>query len=79
MRIYVFKSEAMVDLRAFTGDVAGSQLPPQFAPWTATGVISAERELPFRLSRDLAEKAIEDRGFQLWRSKSKKTKDGGAN
>ena len=72
MRIYIFKSEAMTELRAFTGDHSGSQLPGQFAPWTATGVVSAQAHLPFRLSRAHVEKAIRDRGFQLWRSKPKK-------
>ena len=33
MRIFVFKSEANPQLRAFGGDLAGGQLPKQFAPW----------------------------------------------
>jgi hypothetical protein len=35
MRIFIFKSEAKPDLRAFGGDLAGSQLPTQFKPWRA--------------------------------------------
>jgi hypothetical protein len=75
MRIYIYKSEAKTELRAFTGDDSGSRLPSQFAPWTATGVVAADRELPFRLSREQVEKAINDCGFQLWRSKPKKEGD----
>jgi len=34
MRIFVFKSEARTDLRAFGGDLAGLQLPDKFKPWS---------------------------------------------
>ena len=71
MRIFVFKSETKQELRAFTDDVAGSRLPSQFAPWTATGVIAQDKEIPYRFSRDKVEKAISDNGFQLWRFKAK--------
>jgi hypothetical protein len=37
MHIFIFKSEAKPDLRAFGGDLAGSQLPSQFKPWRAVG------------------------------------------
>ena len=40
MRLYVFKSEAQTDLRAFAGDPAGSKLPSRFAPWHAVGVVA---------------------------------------
>jgi hypothetical protein len=69
MRIFIFKSEAKGDLRAFTGDVAGSRLPDQFRPWHAVGVINPDRKPPHNLSRDVIEKAIEEQGFQLWRMK----------
>jgi hypothetical protein len=39
MRIFIFKSEAKPDLRAFGGDLAGSQLPSQFKPWRAVGAV----------------------------------------
>lgn len=71
MRIYVFKSETKDDLRAFAGDVAGSKLPDQFRPWHAVGVINPDRKPPHNLSRATIEKAIADRGFQLWRMKPK--------
>ena len=70
MRIYMFKSEAQTDLRAFAGDLAGSKLPAQFAPWHITGVIGPGNEPPYRLPRGDIEKAIEGRGFQLWRKRS---------
>ena len=43
MRIYIFKSEAKNELRAFAGDPAGSKLPQKHGPWTATGVIRADK------------------------------------
>jgi len=67
MRIFIFKSEANPDLRAFGGDLAGSQLPSQFKPWRAVGAIAPEQEPPYKLSRDVIEKAIENQGFQLFR------------
>ena len=71
MRIFVFKSEVKQELRAFTDDISGSRLPSQFRPWTATGVITQDKELPYRLSRDDIEKSIGEAGFQLWRLKPK--------
>jgi hypothetical protein len=71
MRIYIFKSESKTGLRAFTGDVSGSKLPDQFRPWHAIGVIAPEKSPPYELPRDQIESAINDRGFQLWRKKSK--------
>ncbi len=71
MRIFMFKSEAKSDLRAFAGDSAGSKLPRQHGPWHAVGVIRPEKDPPHNLSRDAIEKAIEETGFQLWRMKPK--------
>jgi hypothetical protein len=74
MRIYVFKSETSGGLRAFAGDLAGRNLPDQFRPWHAAGVIGDNDEPPHKLSRDEIEKAIDVHGFQLWRMKPKKVK-----
>jgi len=67
MRIFVFKSEANPHLRAFGGDLAGSQLPKQFGPWRAIGAIAPDRSPPHNLSRDVIEAVIKEQGFQLWR------------
>jgi hypothetical protein len=67
MRIFIFKSEANPDLRAFGGDLAGFQLPSQFKPWRAVGAIAPDQEPPYKLSRDVIETAIKDQGFQLFR------------
>ena len=67
MRIFIFKSEAQPDLRAFGGDLAGSQLPKQFRPWHAIGAVAPERDPPYELSREVIETAIKEQGFQLWR------------
>jgi hypothetical protein len=71
MRIYIFTSETNA-LRAFTDDASGGKLPPQFAPWLANETIAPGSDLPHRFARDQIEKAIADRGFQLWRLKQKK-------
>jgi hypothetical protein len=71
MRIFVFKSEANPDLRAFGGDLAGIKLPAQFKPWRAVGAIAANQELPYKIARDDIEKAINECGFQLFRFKKK--------
>jgi len=73
MRIFIFKSEARPDLRAFSGDLAGSQLPKQFSPWHAIGAIAPDRDPPHELSRDVIETAIKTQGFQLWRMSKKET------
>jgi hypothetical protein len=71
MRIFIFKSEASPDLRAFSGDLAGLQLPSQFKPWRAVGAIAPHRDPPYKLSRDVIEAAIAARGFQLFRLSKK--------
>ncbi len=71
MRIYIFKSDANKELRAFSDDPSGTKLPGQFRPWHAFGVIAAGKNPPHRLPREDIEKAIGDRGFQLWRMKPK--------
>jgi hypothetical protein len=71
MRMYIFKSETTKDLRAFAGDPAGAKLPGSHAPWTATGVVRADEPPPHTLSRETIEKAIESKGFQLWRLRQK--------
>ncbi len=69
MRLYIFKSEVNGAIRAFAGDIAGTRLPDQFKPWHAVGVVRADGDPPFELSREVIEKAINTRGFQLWRMK----------
>jgi len=71
MRIFIFKSETRPDLRAFSGDLDGSQLPKQFSPWHAVGAIAPDRDPPHELSRAVIEAAINSRGFQLWRMSKK--------
>jgi len=65
--ICIFKSEAKPDLRAFGGDLAGSQLPSQFKPWRAVGAVAPGQQPPYNLPRGVIEKAIKDHGFQLFR------------
>jgi hypothetical protein len=74
MRIIIFKSEPNPSLRAFSDDPGGRELPRQFAPWHAIGVVASESSLPHKLDRDTVEKAINSAGYQLWRLKSEKKK-----
>ena len=71
MRLFIFKSEANPDLAAFSGDLAGFQLPSQFKPWRVVGAIAPDRDPPYKLSRDAIEAAINSRGFQLFRLSKK--------
>ena len=71
MRIFIFKSETRHDLRAFGGDLAGTELPSQFKPWRAVGAVAPGKDPPYKLSREIIETAIKDRGFQLFRLSNK--------
>jgi len=71
MRIYIFKSESRRELRAFASDLSGGKLPKSHGPWTATGVVAADKAPPHNLSRDTIEQAINAEGFQLWRMQKK--------
>jgi hypothetical protein len=72
MRIYVFKSDARKNLRAFAGDLRGSQLPEQFGPWKAVGAVAPDKDPPYDFPRDQIEKSINEQGFQLWRLRPRK-------
>jgi hypothetical protein len=71
MRLFIFKSEAKPELRAFGGDLAGSQLPKQLGPWHAIGAVAPDRNPPHEMSREVIETAIKNQGFQLWRMRKK--------
>jgi hypothetical protein len=71
MRIYMFKSETNTELFAFAGEASGSKLPDQFRPWHTTGIIYDGKAPPHGLPRAPIERAINERGFQLWRMKVK--------
>lgn len=71
MRLYVFKSDAKGELRAFAGDIAGSKLPKGFRPWHVIGAVAPDAAPPHGFSRESIEQAIDAQGFQLWRLKAK--------
>jgi hypothetical protein len=75
MRIFIFKSDANSELRAFAADLIGAKLPDRFRPWRAVGVIGVGKDPPHNLPRDHIERAIEAHGFQLWRMKPKAKDD----
>ncbi len=72
MQLYIFKSEASRDLRAFSDDQGGQKLPAQFRPWHAVGVVKPESAPPNNLSRAVIEKSIASAGYQLWKLKDDK-------
>lgn len=72
MRIFIFRSDAVRELRAFAGDLEGSRLPPKHGPWRPIGVVRPESDPPHNLSRGTIEAAIANEGFQLWRMRPKK-------
>jgi hypothetical protein len=69
MPIYIFKSETNEALFAFAGDLEGSKLPAQFAPWQQAGIVRSGDSPPHNFSRFRIESAIKLHGFQLWRMK----------
>lgn len=73
MRIFIFKSQTRVNLRAFTGDLAGSRLPERFGPWHLVRAVPRHMPLPHSMERPPIERAIESEGFQLWRFKAPAT------
>jgi hypothetical protein len=72
MNIFIFRSESNRELRAFSNDKGGLNLPSQFRPWHAVGVVKPDAAPPNNLSRDVIEKSIADSGFQLYKLKADK-------
>ena len=67
MRLFMFKSEGNRALHAFAPDPGGEQLPARHGPWTAVGVVREDKDPPYRMSREVIEKAFADQGFQLYK------------
>ena len=67
MKMFIFQSGAKTGLRAFTGDADGRSLPPKFAPWGITGMVTGNQAPPHGLPRRVIEREILAHGFQLWR------------
>jgi hypothetical protein len=70
MRIFIFKSEANPDLRAFGGDLAGIKLPGQFKPWRAVGTIAPNQDPPYKIARDDIERRLTNAAFSFFDSKN---------
>jgi hypothetical protein len=66
MRIFMFKSRAKADLRAFSGEPAGLKLPEKYGPWDPIGVVRPDASPPHGFSRKTIEAAIARDSFQLW-------------
>ena len=72
MQIYIFKSESQPRLARVFGRSRRPELPAQFRPWHAVGVVREDATPPNNLSRDLIEASIASEGYQLWKLKSGK-------
>jgi len=72
MRLFMFKSDANGELRAFAADPGGERLPSRHGPWRAVGVVRADKDPPHNMSRAAIQKGIAEQGFQLYRMKPKK-------
>jgi hypothetical protein len=70
MKLFMFASER-TGLNAFTDQSSGGRLPEKHGPWTGTGVIRDDQAPPHGLDRSAIERAIAERGFQLWRRRAK--------
>ena len=55
--LFSFKSRSREGLHAFTGDRAGEQLPRQFRPWRAQGIIYKDQAPPHAFSRSAIERS----------------------
>ncbi len=71
MKMFIFQSGAREDLRAFAGESDCRTLPPKFAPWGVTGVVTTAQALPHGLPRSTIEREVRAHGFQLWRLRKK--------
>jgi hypothetical protein len=62
MNIYIFVSESQPNLRAFTSDVSGDNLPTDYAPWRAANGGNA---MPLKSDTDPLAKAVKRDGYFL--------------
>ena len=69
MRIFVFKSEANPNLRAFGGDLAGIKLPSQFKPWRAVGTIAPNQKLRTKSCENTLKRRLTNAAFSFFASK----------
>jgi hypothetical protein len=66
MCFFIFKSEAKPSLRAFGGDLTGSQLPSQFRPWRAVGAVAPGQQPPYKLPRDVIKGRLRTKAFNFF-------------
>src|SRR5215207_178749 len=60
---YLFQSGNSPDLRGFADDAAGSQLPPEYGPWTLVQQITPDQGWGLGISRAVVAGAILGTGF----------------
>lgn len=68
--IHSFTSANGSGLCAFAGDAEGTRLPARHGPWRHVGSVRRHQSLPHGIDRSLVESAIEEHGFQMYRTKT---------
>jgi hypothetical protein len=63
---YVFRAGDTPDLRGFTDEPAGEQLPAEHGPWTLVQQVSPDEEWTIDISRAVVAAGILENGFYLW-------------
>ena len=71
MRVFEFRSQTRQSLGAFAGDADGSLLPEKFGPWRLIWTAPRNAALPYEVARPAVQRAIAERGYQLYRLKVK--------
>ncbi|WP_332683700.1 PRC-barrel domain-containing protein [Bosea sp. (in: a-proteobacteria)] len=67
MRTYrLFQAANSPDLRGFTDEPAGANLPPDLGPWTLIRAIGPDEEWTPAISRAVVAAGIIENGFYLW-------------
>jgi len=63
---YVFRSDANPDLRGFTDDAAGENLPAESGPWTLIQQVGPDEPWTFNVGRAIVSAGILENGFLVW-------------
>lgn len=67
MRTYrLFQAANSPDLRGFTDEPAGANLPPEHGPWTLIREIGPDEDWTLAISRAVVAAGLIENGFYLW-------------
>jgi hypothetical protein len=63
---YVFQSANAPELRGFTDQADGANLPAEEGPWALVQQVQPDEEWPFPVSRAVVATGVLENGFYLW-------------